>query len=197
MTIKEARFLDNENFIFGTLGYEIIKYTINDNYSTYKVQLEQSSFSDMELSEDKNIIISASESGQVTISDSKSGKILKTYNSLNVDNIYKIAFKHGNIITAGQYRRVGVYPIDAKPYYIKSDFLVYCVGLSPSGKIGVYSSGEDNSLQLFNVKTGTKTDKLIGHKAIPSTIKFFDEKGLFSAGYENSIFYWHLGNTDK
>lgn len=39
---------------------------------------------------------------------------------------------------------------------------------------------------------GNKTDRLIGHTAIPSTIKFFDEVGLFSAGYENRIFYWHL-----
>ena len=192
MTIKEARFIDNDNYLFGTLGYDLIRYATEDNAHAYKVHIEQSSFSDMVLSEDKKLSITASESGQVTISNTKTGKILKKYDSLNVDNIYKIDYKNGTIITAGQDRRVGVYPKDGKPYYIKSDFLVYCASLSPSGKIGVYSSGDESNLQLFDVKSGKKTDRLIGHTAIPSTIKFFDEVGLFSAGYENKIFYWHL-----
>ena len=109
-----------------------------------------------------------------------------------MDNIYKVAYKNGNIITAGQDRRVGVYPKEGKPYYIRSDFLVYAVGLSPNGKIGVYSSSEKSDLQLFNVASGKKTDRLVGHVAIPSTIRFFSHEGFFSAGYENRIFYWHL-----
>ncbi len=192
MTIKEARFIDNDNFIFGTLGYEMIFYSKNDNHNLYKSHIEESAFSDMVLSDDKSISITASESGQVTLSDVKNGKILKKLNTLNVDNIYKIAYKNGNIITAGQDRRVGVYLKNGKEYYIKSDFIVYSVGLSPDGKVGVYSSGEENNLQLFDVKSGKKTVRLVGHYAIPSTIKFFDKSGLFSAGYENKIFYWHL-----
>ena len=190
--IRKARFIDDEQFMFGSVGYEMTKYTLNDNYSIYKNHIESSAFSDMELSEDKRIMITACESGIVTVSDVESGKIIKKLEGLNVDNIYKIAYKNANIITAGQDRRVGVYPKEGKPYYIKSDFLVYAVGLSPSGKIGVYSSGEESDLQLFDVKTGRKLDKLIGHDAVPSTIRFFSETGFFSAGYENKIFYWHL-----
>jgi len=192
LAIKKARFVDDETYIFGTLGYDIVKYDINDNALAYRVHVEQSAFSDMVLNEDKNLSITASESGQVTVSDIKSGKILKRYNTLNVDNIYKVAYKNDIIITAGQDRRVGVYPKNAKPYYIRSNFMVYAVGLSPSGKTGVYSSDMDSNLQLFDVKTGKKTDRLIGHSAIPSTIKFFDEAGVFSAGYENKIYYWYL-----
>ncbi len=59
-------------------------------------------------------------------------------------------------------------------------------------QIGVYSSSQESDLQLFDVKSGRKMDKLIGHKAVPSTIRFFSEIGFFSAGYENKIFYWHL-----
>ncbi len=192
MTIKEARFIDEKNYLFGTLGYDIIRYAVDDSAHAYKVHIEQSSFSDMVLSEDKKTSVTVSESGQVTISEVKTGKILKQPTPLNLDNIYKVAYKNGTIITAGQDRRVGVYPKNGKPYYIRSDFLVYCAALSPSGKTGVYSSGTESNLQLFNVKSGRKTDRLLGHTAIPSTIKFFDEVGLFSAGYENKIFYWHL-----
>ena len=190
--IRKARFIDEENFMFGSAGYVMTKYTLNDSLSIYKHHIEQSAFSDMELSEDKSIMISASESGAVTVSDVKTGKVLKKHETLNVDNIYKVAYKNGNIITAGQDRRVGVYPKEGKPYYIKSDFLVYAVGLSPDGKIGVYSSSEASDLQLFEVASGKKTDRLVGHVAVPSTIRFFSQEGFFSAGYENRIFYWHL-----
>lgn len=192
MMVKKARFIDEDNFMFGTVDYDLIKYTTKDNYSVYKSQVEQSSFSDMAISSDKKTMITASESGVVTLSDIKSGKILKKFSSLNVDNIYKIAYKNGNIITAGQDRRVGIYLKSGKEYYIKSDFLVYSVGLSPDGKTAVYSSGEDNNLQIFDLETGVKGDRLVGHDAVPSTIKFFDEKGFFSAGYENSVYYWYL-----
>ncbi len=194
-TIKKARFIDDERLLFGTMSYEMILYTRNDDTNVYKNHVEESAFSDMQLSIDKSIMITASESGQVTLSDVKTGRILKQLNSLNVDNIYKVAYKDGTIITAGQDRRVGVYPSKGEPYYIKSDFLVYSVTISPDGKTGIYSSGEANDLQLFDIKTKNKTDRLIGHEAIPSITKYFDKYGVFSAGYENKIYYWHLEDT--
>jgi WD40 repeat protein len=196
-TVKKARFIDDKNFLFGTLGYDIIRYTLNDDYKVYKHHIEESAFSDMVLSTDKKTAVTASESGQVTIIDTQTGKILKQPVPLNLDNIYKVAYQNGNIITAGQDRRVGVYPQNAKPYAIKSNFLVYCVGLSPSGKLGVYSSNEENDLQLFNVESGKKLHILTGHESIPSTIRFFDEDGFFSAGYGNTIYYWYLKDYNK
>jgi len=192
IAVKEARFLDDKNFIFGTLGYDMLSYTMNDSHMVFNEHIEDSSFSDMVMSEDRTTMVTASESGQVMLLDSKSGKLLKAFKPQNLDNIYKLAYKSGTIITAGQDRRVGVYPKDGKPYYLRSSFLVYAVGLSPSGKIGVYSSNENSDLQLFDVATGEKGHILKGQKSIPSTIKFFDEDGFFSAGYGNMIYYWYL-----
>ena len=192
IAVKEARFLDDKNFIFGTLGYDMVSYTMNDSHMVFNKHIEDSSFSDMVMSEDKTTMVTASESGQVMLLESKSGKLLKAFKPLNLDNIYKLAYQNGTVITAGQDRRVGVYPKDSKPYSIKSNFLVYAVGLSPSGKLGVYSSNENSDLQLFNVATGKKIHLLKGQKSIPSTIKFFDEDGFFSAGYGSIIYYWYL-----
>jgi len=192
VSIKEARFISDDKFLFGTLGYEMILYNTNDSYNKYKVQMEQSSFSDLAVSKDKTTMVTASESGQITISDVKTGKIIDQPKALNLDKVYQVDYKNGTIITAGQDRRVGIYPKNGKPYYLKSDFLVYSASLSPSGKIGIYSSSVNSDLQVFNTKTSKKLQKLVGHYAIPTTIKFFDEKGLFSAGYENKIFYWRL-----
>lgn len=195
--VKEARFLDDDNFVFGTLGYDVVSYALNDNYNSSAKHIEESSFSDMVMSEDKKRMVTASESGQVMLLDSHSGDILKKFKPLNLDNIYKLAYKNGTIITAGQDRRVGVYPKDAEPYFIKSEFLVYAVGLSPSGKTAVYSANEDSDLQVFEVATGKKTDILKGQDSIPSTIKFINEDGFFSAGYGNTIYYWHLKTNEE
>ena len=192
LAIKEARFINDTDFLFGTLGHDIIRYTLNDDYRVYRHHLEESALSDLVLSQDKTVLASASESGRVTLMDVKTGKILDTSRERNLDNIYKLAMQNGTIITAGQDRRVAVYPKDAAPYTIKSKFLVYSVGLSPSGKLGVYSADENNNLQLFDIQSGRKLHLLKGHKAIPSTIRFFDEDGFFSAGDENTIYYWYL-----
>ena len=190
--IRKARFIDETNFIFGSVTYDLSRFSTNDNYTIYKNQIAQSAFSDLELSRDRKSMASVAENGEVTITDTKSGKVLLKPKPLNLDNIYKVAYQNGTIITAGQDRRVAIYQKDKKPYFIRSDFLVYAVGLSPSAKLGVYSCDESSNLQLFDVKSGKKLHKLIGHFALPSTIRFFDEDGFFSAGYEKKIFYWHL-----
>lgn len=192
LSIKEARFINENKYILGTLGYEISLFNTTDNYKTYTTQPEQSSFSDLVLSEDKKTIVTASESGQVVLSDSKTGKILKEFKPLNLDKIFQLDYQNDVVITAGQDRRVAVYNKNQKPFYIKSNFLVYSVALSPSGKLGLYSSDTDNSLQLFNTLNGKKLDILKGHYARPTMIKFVNEKSLFSAGYENKIFYWRI-----
>jgi len=192
LVVSEARFVDENKIMFGTLGYEMILYDTGDRYQAYKKKVEQSAFSDVVLSQDKSHMVSASESGEVTLIDVKSSEILNIYNSENVDKVYRIDYRNGTLITAGQDRRVGVYPKEGKAYHIKSNFLVYCAALSPSGKIGVYSSGTQNDLQLFKVKTGEKGDSLIGHFATLNTIRFVNEKILISAGDEPDIFVWRI-----
>ncbi len=170
----------------------MILYDRSDNFKMYRKHVEQSAFSDVMLSEDKKTMISSSESGRVSLIDVKTGTILEKYESQNVDNIYKISYKNGTIVTAGQDRRVGVYPKNSEPYHIKSDFLVYSVGLNPSGTIAAYSSGEENHLQLFDINTKKLLNRLVGHNTIPTNIKFFNEKELFSSGDENKVFYWKI-----
>lgn len=192
LSIKEARFLDENNFIFGTLGNEVISYNVNDNYIAYKKHLEQSYLSDMLVSSDKTKVLTSSESGRVTVFDVKTAKILNTYESLNVDKIYKIAYANGVIITAGQDRRVGVYLNNKQAYYLKSDFMVYTAALSPNANLGIYSSGEDGNLQVFDIKTKRKKDLLIGHSSSPTNISFVNKSELFSSGDEKKVFYWKL-----
>jgi WD40 repeat protein len=192
LTIKEARFLSDEQIIFGTLGSEVILHDTAEQYNLYKTHASHSTLGDMILSSDKSEIVIADESGTIKILDAKSSKLKQSYDSQNVDNIYHVAYSNGIVLTAGQDRRVAVYQDGQKDYHIKSNFLVYCVGLSPSAKIALYSSGEENHLQLFNPTTKVKGNRLIGHDKPINQIKFINEKELFSSEGRRDIFYWRL-----
>ena len=189
---KRAFFTNEGDVVLGTFGSDVILYNNNENYKLYDTQISESTMGGMALSQDKKKMVISDESGTVRLIDVESAKVEKTFSSEHVDNIYSVAYSKGTIITAGQDRRVGVYRENKESYHIKSDFLVYCVGLSPSAETRVYSSGHDHDLQLFNTKDGSKTDCLIGHYATPTKIMFIYENALISAGDENTIFFWKI-----
>jgi len=192
LTVKEARFIDNEKIILGDFSSEITLHDTGESYDLYKRHVTQSSLSDIALSEDKSRVVMSDESGEIRVLDVKTSETLKVYSSQNVDNVYHIAYANDIIITAGQDRRVAVYQDGIDDYHIKSDFLVYCVGITPSGKIGIYSSGEESDLQLFNTKTKERLDRLVGHEGIVNQIKFINEKELFSNERSRYVYYWRL-----
>ncbi|WP_373000280.1 WD40 repeat domain-containing protein [Sulfurimonas sp.] len=192
LTIKEARFLSDGQIIFGTLGSEVVLHDRREQYNIYKTQASHSTLGDIMLSPDKTEIVIADESGAIKLLDAKSSEIKQTYDSQNVDNIFHVAYSNGVVLTAGQDRRMAVYQNGQKDYHIKSDFLVYCVGLSPSAKIGVYTSGEEHHLQLFNPTTKIQGDRLVGHDKPVNQIRFINEKELFSSEGRRNIFYWRL-----
>ena len=192
MTIKEARFINSEQIFFGTLDSDVMLYDIKENYNLYNTHISDSAMGDLSLSMDKKTIVLADEGGAVTLVDVKSSKVNKVYTSQNVDNIFKVAYANEVIITAGQDRRVGVYAKNIKPYYIKTNFLVFCVGISPSGNIAAYSNGEEADLILFNTKTKNKVAKLIGHSGVVNKILFINERELYSSDRTDTLLYWRL-----
>lgn len=192
LTVKEARFTNDETIILGTFSSEIILHDIAESYKLYTRHVTQSTLGDIALNEDKTKVAMSDESGEIRLLDVATSKILKVYSSQNVDNVYHVAYAQGVIITAGQDRRVAVYQNGVKDYHIKSDFLVYCVGISPSGKVGVYAKGEQSDLQLFDTKTQKELDTLVGHKGIINQIKFINEKELFSNERSPYVYYWRL-----
>ena len=192
LTLKEARFADDDKIILGTFSSEIALHDTAESYNLYNRHVTQSTLGDITLSEDKSKVIMSDESGEIRVLDVKTSETLKIYSSQNVDNVYHVAYAKGVIITAGQDRRVAVYQEGEKDYHIKSDFLVYCVGITPSGKTGIYSSGEQSDLQLFNTKTKEKLDRLVGHEGIVNQIKFINEKELFSNERSRYVYYWRL-----
>lgn len=192
LSVKEARFINADQILLATIDSDVVLHDISENYNIYHSHKSHSAMGDISLSKNKKEVVLADESGEVKIIDAKSSKTLQSFSSQNVDNIFRVAYANNVIITAGQDRRVGVYIKDERPYHIKSDFLVFCVGISPSGNIGVYSSGEENFLQVFDTRTKKKKDRLIGHKKVINQIKFTSERELFTSSRDNYIFRWRL-----
>ena len=190
---KSAFFNKEGKIVFGTFGSDVMLYDNLENYRVYEQHISESTMGGMVLSPDKSKMVISDESGAVRIIDVNSSKVLKVYDREHVDNIYKVAYANGVILTAGQDRRVGVYFTGSdSSYHLKSDFLVYCVGLSPNATTGVYSSGIEHRLQLFDPQSGKKGDRLVGHYATPTKILFINEKALISSGDEARVFFWLL-----
>ena len=192
LSIKEARFIEEDTLLLGLMGNELILYSISSGKFLYKVQMSQSHFNDLALNEDKSKVATADESGEVYILNVADGKIVQTLSGQNVDNIYKVDFKKGVVITAGQDRRCAVYRPGAKAYYMHGSFLIYAAGLSPSGKIGLFATNVENEVQVFNTRTKSKLSMLKGHNATLTGFAFVNETELFSAAEENSILFWKL-----
>ena len=192
LTIKEARFVNDEQIFLATFDSEIVLYDSSESYALYREHISQSTLGDMVLSEDRKSVISADESGEIQRRDINSAKPLQSFQAQNLDNVYHVAHAKDVILTAGQDRRVGIYKQGEKATHIKSNFLVYCVGISPDAKVGIYSSGEESHLQLFDIKTKKRLDKLVGHKAIINQIKFINEKELFSSERGRYVYYWRI-----
>ncbi len=193
LMIKKVKFIDENNIILGLLSNEIILFDILNKKQIYRKQISAYTFSDIVLNKEKTKIITADESGIIHIIDTKTGKTIKELSGNNVDNVYQIDFKGNIVLCGGQDRRLSVYDISThKSYYIMSNFLIYSVGLSPSGKKAAYSCNEDNDIQIINTSTKSKTAYLKGHNATLTKIMFISENELFTGAEENIIYYWKL-----
>jgi len=189
---KSAFFINENRILLGSFGSDITLYDNSDNTQLYNSHISESTMGGMVLTEDKRRMVVSDESGNVRLIDINSSKVIKTFSSEHVDNIYRVAYANGIIVTAGQDRRIGVYAKNGTAYHLKSNFLVYAVGLSPSGDRALFSSGEEHYLQLFNTKTKKIGNRLVGHYAIPNKILFINEDSVISSGDEERIFFWNL-----
>jgi hypothetical protein len=189
--IKKARFVDKDKIILGMLSNEIILYDLKQKRDIYRIQVSQSHFSDFSISEDKSYIIVSDESGILSKIDVKSGKIIKTYEGQNLDNVYQVVTKKETIITAGQDRKAGVYT-DNSGYHISCDFLVYSVGLSPKATRGGIAHNEQNDVLIFDINSQSKLFNLVGQKATLSKIYFVDDDYVITSSESKSINFYKL-----
>jgi hypothetical protein len=188
LTVAKAKFLDENTILLALLSDEIVSYDIKNRRNNWIVQVSGAKFSDFVLNESKNEVVIADESGNLKIHNTKNGKLIKTLSDENLDNVFQVDYKKGVIATAGQDRRMVIYvPTANSSYYIKSGFLVYSVGLSPSGKIVGYSSDELNNVSLLDSSTKSILGKFGGNKMTITKIVFINENDFLVSSDDKII----------
>ncbi len=192
-TLVKARFIDSKHILLGYLSNEVSLFNIETKKERYRVQLNESKFSDFALNESKSQVVFSCESGILNIVDVQSGKLVKELAGKNVDNVYRVDFKNGTVSAAGQDRRGVLYDAKSgKGSYVEGDFLIYSTALSPSASKVAFSMDEKNDISIYATNSHSKKFLLKGQKSTLNVIIFKDENILFSASDDNSILVWDL-----
>jgi len=195
--IKEARFAGSGRVVFGTFGSEVVLYSIEEGYEIYRARPSESTMGDMALSADAKSLLFSDEAGNMRLLDVKSSKRVRDFDSAHLDKVHSVAYQNGVVVSGGHDRRVGVHFPDGSRYYIRSDFPVFCVGLSPDAKVGIFSSGDDQALQLFDVESGKLTDRLVGHGAIVNQIRFVANRIVLTSERGGRVLLWRIGGVSQ
>jgi hypothetical protein len=191
--VAKAKFLDSNTIIFGLLGNDIISYNIKTKKKNWNIQASQSKFSNFVFNEDKSSVVVCDESGDLHVISVKDGKITKVFSGQNLDNVFQLDYKNGMIATAGQDRRVVIYDTESDAaYYKTASFLIYSVGLSPSGKLAGYASDENNNVTVFKTSTKSTVAVLGGNKMTLSNILFINENEIFVSSDDSTINFYKL-----
>ena len=193
LMIKKVKFIGENKVLLGLLSNEIVLYDIINKKEIYRKQISAYTFSDIVLNKAKTKIITADESGIIHLIDAKTGNSIKELSGNNVDNVYQIDFKGNIIVCGGQDRRFSVYNISThKSYYLSSSFLIYSVGLSPTGKYAGYYCNEDNDVKVINTASKSEVAILNGHDATLTKILFISDTKIFTGAEENVVYYWEF-----
>ena len=191
--VVKARFINKDQILFGYLSNEAALFDLNSKEEIYRVQLSESKFSDFALNEAKTQAVFSCESGILNIIDTKTGKVVKVLEGMNVDNVYRVDFKQDIVSGAGQDRRGSIYDtVMGSATYIEGDFLIYATGLSPSAKKVAFVMDEQNNISIYTRSSKTKVAELQGQKSTLNNIIFKDENRLFSSSDDNTVMMWKI-----
>lgn len=201
MFISKAKFIDDELILFSLLGNEMYLYNYQTNKIVWRIDVRpddavfNSTFADFALNEDRTIAVVADESGDLKLVDIKKAKVIKVLAGKNLDKVFKVDIKNNIVITAGQDGRCVVYNLNnSSDYTLRKAkwFLIYGAGLSPSGKLGAYSSDENNNVTVFNTNTKQKIFKLTKNLMTLSSILFINENEIFVGTDSDKFNYYNL-----
>lgn len=193
MFIAKAKFINEDKIVFALLSNEVYLYDLKNKKIIKRVHVSNSKFSSFVLTQDKSKIIIADESGNLKMLNTTNLDLIRTFENQNLDNVFQVDTKNGLILTAGQDRRSVVYTIDGKDaYYKKSSFLIYSVGLTPSGTLAAFASNEENDVTVFNTKNKSDLHTLVKNPATLTNILFINEKEVFVTSDHKKINYYKI-----
>ena len=191
--MREVRFVDETHLLIATMSNDLILFDIPTKKILYRVKLSLSTFSDFQLNEDHSKVASTCESGIVYIVDVRSGKVLKTLEGGNKDNVFKVDFKNYKVLACGQDRKAVLYSLGRERMIIyPTQFLVYAGALNKDAKMSAFQINENNDIGIYDNLTKAMKYRLVGQQSVLNTIVFIDDKTLISSSDDNHILIWRL-----
>ena len=191
--MREARFVDSDHLLIATMSNEMMLMRIADRKFLWRKKLSLSTFSDFQLNEDHSKVASTCESGIVYIVDVRSGKVLKTLEGGNKDNVFKVDFKNFKVLACGQDRKAVVYSLGYEsPIVYPTQFLVYAGALNRDATLSAFQIDENNDIGIYDNRTKMQRYKLVGQQSVLNTIVFVGDKELISSSDDNHIMIWRI-----
>lgn len=160
--IKKAFLLDERTALFVLLSSEIKLVDLSgfasgqnsQNAAQKEFQFSTTSLNDAALSEDRQNLLVASESGELQVFDTKAWRLLANYDKINKDTLDQVDFKGGVVLSCGKEKRIGIVR-KGEQKFLQKDFLTYSCALSPSGDTAAFASfaaNSQNALEFISTK---------------------------------------------
>ncbi|MCR1810580.1 MAG: hypothetical protein EOM49_00295 [Epsilonproteobacteria bacterium] len=191
--VSKAKFVDKGHLLIALLSNEIVLWDIQNAKEVYRVQANPSHFSDIALNQTRTQAVSSCESGELSLLEVASGKIVKVFKGGNVDNVYDVDFHRQKILGAGQDRRGVVYDLLSGSFErFDGDFLMYAGALSADETLAAFAFNEQNHIVIFDVTKKSRLHTLVGQKSTLNAIVFIDDHRVVSSSDDPYIMIWSL-----
>ncbi|WP_457594240.1 hypothetical protein [Hydrogenimonas sp.] len=193
IAMREVRFVDEDHLLIATMSDELILFEISTKKRLYQIKLSLSVFSDYQLDEKRARVATSCESGIVYVVDVRSGKVLKTLEGGNKDNVFKVDFKNDHILACGQDRKAVLYKLPGGEMTVyETDFLVYAGALNDDASLSAFDISEENDIGIYDNATKRMLYRLKGQESTLNTIVFVGDKRLISSSDDNHILIWRI-----
>ena len=191
--VIKARFIDRDHVLLGYLSDEVSLLDLRTKKELYLKQLNESKFSDFALNADRSLAAFSCESGEITVIETRTGKILKKLSGQNVDNVFKVDIKKEYVVGGGKDRRASWYNWKTgEGGYFQASFIVYAAALSPSAERAAYAMDENDELSVYHLGLGSKIATLTGQNSTINTIIFKDDHTVFASSDGKRITIWKI-----
>lgn len=184
-SVKKALFINKNLVVYASLSSEITFFDLNKKEIVFEYKFSTSSLSDIEIFDD--ILIAGCESGEIYKFSSKEKKVLDTIPA-HKDNIYDVQIFSQNEFISGSADKNAIYYNDEKMQSLKSNFLVYAVGLS--NDYLAFMSDENSDISVFN-KSLKKIDFIKTNQSTLNGIIIYEDI-IFSSAYEKNVKIWRI-----
>jgi len=193
LALVKAKFIDDTHILLGFLSNEVALYDYKAKKFLYRKQLSESKFSDFALNLKRDLAAFSCESGEITVLEPQSGKIVKVLSGINLDNVFSVDIKKDTVTGAGKDRKASWYNIKTgKGDYIQAKFFIYATALSPDASKAAFALDENSNITIINLSTKSKIAILKGQKGTLNSMVFKDNTTLFSASNDNIVIMWKL-----